>query len=286
MRKLLTHLWHEVNRLVDDVSNYVFCFGYARGLLLLISKIIRPGSGQTSVLASVPDSRFKLLVRPGTSDLAVFSDIYYRKEDEWPFAKEPRVIIDAGAYTGLSTAYFAIRYPEARVIAVEPSKENFSLLVQNVSPFKNIQIINAALWSESGSVELKDPGRGAWGFTVGESGNRSANGDDAGSEESGDSTVPALTVSDIMRKCRLDKIDLLKLDIEGSEIEVLSASGPWIEHVEAISVELHDRFKPGCTRAFFGAVSNFPTELRRGEKILVVRDGSPMIRLHTDDRAI
>jgi hypothetical protein len=79
-----------------------------------------------------------------------------------------------------------------------------------------------------------------------------------------------------MEDYKVDRVNLLKLDIEGSEKEVFSNARPWIDRVDAISIELHDRFRPGCSRAFFGAVADFPTELRRGEKILVIRDDSPL----------
>ena len=220
----------------------------------------------------VPGSDVKLLVRLGTSDIVVFNDTYHGKEHEWDFPRAPEVILDAGAYTGLSTAFFAMRYPGARVIAIEPSEQNFTLLAQNVAAFKNVQIIKAALWSESGSVVVTDPGRDSWGMMVAEPDSSTINGNHVGAQ----STVRALTVSDVMRECKLDRIDLLKLDIEGSEKEVFSNADSWIKDVDAISVELHDRFKSGCSRAFFCAVSDFPIELRRGEKILVVRDGSLM----------
>ena len=172
-------------------------------------------------------------------------------------------ILYAGAYTGLSAVYFAMHYPQACVIALEPSAENFAMLTRNVSSFKNIQAINGALWNESGMLVVTDPGRGSWGFTVKAS-------DDSGTNTVGEppdrSAVPAFTVSDIMDEYGVDRLDLLKLDIEGSEKEVLSSSDSWINRVSAISVELHDRFKSGCSRAFFNAVSDFPIELHRGEK--------------------
>jgi hypothetical protein len=64
------------------------------------------------------------------------------------------------------------------------------------------------------------------------------------------------------------------VDIEGSEMEVFSHADPWISSVEAISVELHDRFKPGCSSAFFKAVEDFPVQLRRGEYVFMARDES------------
>jgi hypothetical protein len=77
-----------------------------------------------------------------------------------------------------------------------------------------------------------------------------------------------------MRDYDLEKIDLLKVDVEGSEREIFANAEPWIESVGAICMELHDRFKAGCSRSFFKAVDDFPIELRRGEDVLVVRDRS------------
>ncbi len=279
MAKLPSGIRHNFDLLLDDMGNYILCFGLRRGCLLFLSKKFRGRSDKKTVLAKVPGTEVKLWVRLDTSDVAVFVDTFHRKEHEWGFAKEPQVILDCGAYTGFSPVYFAITFPGARVIAVESSKENFELLVKNVSTFKNIEAVNAALWWKSGSLEVTDPDRGAWGLTVSEP--KTVNGEDEDDESrstvSTGSTVSALTVADIMRDHGIGRIDLLKLDIEGSEKEVLSASGPWIDRVEAMSVELHDRFKAGCTRAFYNAVADFPIELYRYEKILVARDGSPLI---------
>lgn len=277
MAKLPSGLRRKFDLLLDDVGNYILCFGFRRGCLLLLSQKFGGRSDKKTVLAKVPGTEVKLWVRLDTSDVAVFVDTFHRKEHEWGFARAPQVILDCGAYTGFSPVYFAITFPATRVIAVESSKENFELLVKNVSAFKNIETVNAALWWESGSLEVTDPGRGAWGLTVSEP--RMINGadDESRSTVSTGSTVPAFTVTDIMRDYGIDRVDLLKLDIEGSEKEVLSASGPWIDRVEAMSVELHDRFKTGCTRAFFNAAADFPIELYRYEKILVARDGSPLI---------
>jgi Methyltransferase FkbM domain len=81
-----------------------------------------------------------------------------------------------------------------------------------------------------------------------------------------------VTVPEIMREHGLDRIDLLKVDIEGSEMEVFSHADAWIGSVDAISVELHDRFKPGCSSAFFKAVEDFPVRLERGEDVFTARE--------------
>jgi FkbM family methyltransferase len=273
-RGRLIDAWHRISHVLRHAGEYIVCFGFLRGTFLLAARTARLYPSGKTVRATVPGSDVQLLVRLGTRDTTVFSDIYYHKEHEWNFEVAPETIVDAGAYTGLSTAYFAMRYPGAKIIAIEPSGENFALLTRNVSKLKNVHAVNAALWGESGSVILTDPGRDYWGLTVEESG---ACADPAQTDPmTPTSEVDALTISDLIDNYGLDRVNLLKLDIEGSEKEVLSNAVPWIDCVDAISIELHDRFKPGCSRAFFGAVADFPIELRRGEKILVVRSGSPM----------
>jgi FkbM family methyltransferase len=216
-------------------------------------------------------------VRLGTSDINVFNDIYRRHEYEWNLGSSPKVIVDAGAYTGLSTSFFATRYPDATIIAVEPDEENFELLVRNTTRYANVHTVRAALWAESGSVSIMDPGHGAWGLRLLES-------DDSSTVAEaihlpGSRSVRAVTITEIIRDYNLEKIDLLKVDVEGSEKEIFANANPWIASVEAICLELHDRFKAGCSRSFFKAVDDFPIELRRGEDVLVMRDQSHLIPL-------
>jgi len=274
LRGLLGDSWQGINNMVASTGQYISCFGFLRGTFFLAARTVRLYPIGKVVLATVPGSDLQLLVRLGTPDIIVFNDVYHGKENDWNFEVAPKTIMDGGAYTGLSTAYFAARYPGAKIMAIEPSEDNFALLKRNVSKLENVYPLNAALWSESGSLVLTDPGRDYWGLTVQESDT------DAGPDQPNSlispTKVDALSISDLMNDYEVDRLNLLKLDIEGSEKEIFSDAHPWIDRVDAISIELHDRFKPGCARAFFGAVAEFPTELRRGEKILVIRDGSPL----------
>jgi FkbM family methyltransferase len=183
--------------------------------------------------------------------------------------------VDAGAYTGLSSVFFAMRYPESQIIAIEPSDGNFAVLVRNSERFKNIEPVHAALWGQSGWLTLADPGHGAWSHQVREKrdmihdNNQRINGNNS-------QLVRAITLSDVIRDYEIDRIDLLKLDIEGSEREVFSDYDSWIGQVDSILMELHDRFRTGCSRSFFKAVDEFPVELWRGENVLVMRNDSPL----------
>jgi Methyltransferase FkbM domain len=59
-----------------------------------------------------------------------------------------------------------------------------------------------------------------------------------------------------MREAGLDSIDLLKVDIEGAEIEVFDSCF-LIAKVRVLAIELHDREPPGCTLAVKDAAKNF-----------------------------
>ena len=259
-------------------TTYTTCFGMVGGSAFLAERKIRRGSHGRKIQIAVPGSRARLFLRLGTTDIYVFNSIYREGQYGWDFPVTPRVIVDAGAYTGLSTAFFAMRYPDARIIAIEPDEQNFELLLQNTASFSNVRAIRAALWSESGSVSLVDPGVGSWGFRLNVSVDSSGAAERTLAEPSAKS-IRAITVADVLREYRLERIDLLKVDIEGSEKEVFVSSDPWIGYVDAICLELHDRFKAGCSRAFFKAVDDFPIELRRGEDVLVLRERSPLTPL-------
>lgn len=261
--QVLTNSKEFVVRAWPQFSAYARCFGLTRGAAALGMVRCWPASRGRLMEVPVPGSPRTVQVRLGTSDINVFVHVFRWGEYGWEFAESPRVIVDAGAYTGLSTAYFAMRYPAAKIIAIEPDEANFGLLLRNTAGFANVQAVRAALWVEQGSVALADPGHGPWALRL------------AGTAGAGTGTqVPAITMDDVLREYQLDTIDLLKVDIEGSEKELFAAADSWIGRVDAICLELHDRFKPGCSRAFYQAVGDFRTEFRLGEDVLVLRDES------------
>jgi FkbM family methyltransferase len=262
-------IWGWADHVVDTVFRYVGCFGLIRGPLLFLVSVAWPPARGTLCRATVPGSNTKVLLRLGSSDISVFNGIFRWQEYGWDLERRPRTIVDGGAYIGLSAIYFTMRYPGVRVIAVEASESNFNLLVRNTSAFSNIEPVHAALWPQPGSLVLTDPGTGLWGLQV-----RDAGAQDSAPQGSADEpldSVRAITIPDIIRDHRLDNIDLLKVDIEGSEKEMFGAPTPWLGQVDAICIELHDWFKTGCSRTFFAAVGDFSSEAWRGENVLVAR---------------
>jgi|SRR5580704_8443384 FkbM family methyltransferase len=203
-------------------------------------------------------SKFPIYLRIDTSDFCAFYDILISKSKQYgledpPFS--PQTIVDAGAHIGIASILFARRYPLSRIVAVEPEPSNFALLLKNIAPYKNIQPICAAIWKETGEVTLGSSSvhpKGAFQIT-----------------ENGGTRVRALTIDALMREADLQSIDLLKIDIEGSEKEVFDSCN-WISRVQVIAIELHDRIKLGCRHAVEAATRDFRSKAH-GEITFFVR---------------
>ncbi len=241
-------------RLIRTAKKYAGTVGALQLLQIALAKI----TGKRRVVRF----RHRLLRHPfylrvPSADNFVFKQILMRREYDIAFAGAVRTVIDAGANIGLSSAFFASRYPDAKIIALEPEPGNFAMLQKNAAPYGNIIAERAALWREETELRLSDPGRGEWGFTVGADGE-------------GEKT-PAVTVDGIMRRHNIGRLSVLKADIEGAEREVFSGAPGWTEFVDAVVVELHDRVNPGCGEAVAAALKDFGEPRRVGENFIYAR---------------
>ena len=206
--------------------------------------------------------KYPVYVRAATTDLSVLMQVLIERHYDCELPLQPSVIVDAGANVGLSAVFFANKYPEARIVAIEPEPGNFKVLQQNVSAYPQIQPVEAALWSKDQPISLVDPGIGAHGFQTVDQNPRNCE---------RHALVQAFALDTIMECFGLKTIDILKIDIEGAEKEVLEHSAPWIDKVNVIMLELHDHLKPGCSHAFWRATAGFRPGPSRGEIVVRLR---------------
>jgi len=218
------------------------------------------GSRSKSVVGFTPKRHGQRVhVRAGTSDFACFEKVFI--EEEYAEEAAPRVIIDAGANIGMTTLYYAQRFPQARIVAIEPEESNFAMLKLNCGHLANVTLLQAALWGEAKELGLCDAGAEKWAFAVAE-------------KSTGDSSNPGIrgiTLPEILAMVAPAGIDILKLDIEGAELALFSANPQaWLPQVSRIVIELHDRFVDGCARTFYRAIANFDYRQEvRGENIFI-----------------
>ena len=200
----------------------------------------------------------ELLLRKGTSDVRTLYQIGVQREIWLPLHFAAPRIIDAGANIGLSIREFLKQYPRAEVAGIEPAANNFSILRRNTETFAGIRLFHAGLWYRDEELHIENPDAQPWSYRI--------------SPESTEGAVlPGLTVDQVLDRMGWDRCEILKLDIEGAEREILTHSSSWIDKVDCILVETHDRFQPGCSDAVASISDAFPYRLVLGEKHLLSR---------------
>ena len=179
-------------------------------------------------------------------DYFTYEEVILKKSYNIPLSFSPKTIIDGGGNIGLTAAFLATRFPEATIVTLEPDGGNFEQLKKNTAAYQNIHPVQAGIWPRTASLLVKDTGHGNNGFVV----------EETGAETPG--AVAALSIPDIMAKMRWPSVDLLKLDVEGSEKEIFSHNYEgWLPNVKVLIIEMHDRMKKGCSKAVFSAINQY-----------------------------
>ena len=174
-----------------------------------------------------------VLCRPGTTDIGSLDDLlFYNYYLPSYSCESPQIILDLGANVGYTTIHFAYLYPTARIIGVELDINNFAILKENIKGLEDrIFIINAAVWYKSTIVSYQGNAEDA--FQVEEN---------LLPPKDHGLSVKSMTINQLMSEYSFDRIDFLKMDIEGAEKEILLTHTPnWLSHVKHIKLEYHDK---------------------------------------------
>jgi len=245
-----------IYRLREITLKYVRKFGLTKGLVCSV-KLSFWSEGVIGL--PVLGTRAPVFVRLNTSDLTVFEEVFLLDHFEMSFNVDLGLIVDGGANAGYVSVYFANRYPNAHIIAVEPEPSNCEILRRNTSRYPNVTVLQAAIWPKKMALEIENGEASKMGFRMRET-------------ELQEGTVEALTIDDIIGLQNAKMIDILKLDIEGAEKELFSGQPQWLGRVRMVIIELHDLLKPGCSDAFYSAMAKHKfTEFRLYEKVVVIR---------------
>ena len=234
-------------------------FGLVRGLK--VARQLGPiewRSKAPEVPLSVPGWHDPVMLRPGTTDTWVFRQQVLGQELELDLTPAPRRIIDGGANIGLASRVWAERWPDAKILAVELEPRNVEVLRRNAAVSPNIEVIHAGIWGSPGKIAVSDEITGECGYRV-----------DA-ANPAGD--IRAITIDEIADEHGWDTIDLVKLDIEGSEREVLKTAHRWLDRTCCVAIELHEKIAPGCEAAFDAAIDRSRWDVRtHGEYLVATR---------------
>ncbi len=194
------------------------------------------------------------------SDFDVFCQVILQEEYQCvPQLPDVRSIIDAGANVGYATRYFLARFPDARILAIEPDPSNAETLRRNLShEAVPVEVIEGAVWPTRGHVSVlrghfRD-GR-EWATQVGQPSEQGPH-------------VPTFTMRELISRMG-NRIDILKIDIEGAETAIFAADPGLLSHVRCCVIELHDET---AVRAFYEACAQCGLSCRvSGEMTLATR---------------
>jgi FkbM family methyltransferase len=204
--------------------------------------------------------KHSILLRRGSSDLSCLQNVFLDQEYTTPFQVDPRVIVDGGANIGMTTLFFSRKYPQAKIVAIEPESSNFEILKKNCRGLSNVILVHAALWPVDEDLVIHDPNIEKWAFSV------TAKKNGSRSEQ-----VKAITIPSLLRQLGLQYIDILKLDIEGAERELFNEGAEsWLGSVGQIIIELHDRIVYGCASAFYSKIAHYPfSQATRADNVFI-----------------
>lgn len=159
----------------------------------------------------------------------------FLEEDYFFTCDEPDpVIVDCGSNIGLTVLYFKHRYPGARVLAFEPQPRVYATLRHNVEAngLTDVTLFNAALTgTDKTSLTLYHApatlGDMRATTVAGVAGTRAA-------------PLEAVEVRAVRLSTVLpERVDLLKIDVEGAEVEVLRELGGALGRVRQLFLEVH-----------------------------------------------
>jgi FkbM family methyltransferase len=205
--------------------------------------------------AAIPPLEFRagLKIFHGEGDDAIllfremFVDRPYTRQRFYT-PKTGDTIVDLGANIGGFTLYLLWQTRRIKVHCFEPSETTFALLRRNVEVNQLEDVVSIypiAVSDRSGTTHLSLRGRSIDRALV--HGSRT--------EEDEFEEVRTMSLDEAIALCTAGEIDLLKMDIEGAELEaVTAASAALWSRVKRVAMEYHESLRPGCLVRLCGAL--------------------------------
>lgn len=173
--------------------------------------------------------KIKYLVR--IIDVPIFIEIFQDKIYDFFQLKPGQTVIDVGAHVG----FFTLKASNAvgatgKVIALEPSSNNYAFLIRNIALNKsnNITPLKLGLFKKTGQAKLYTE----HGLNTG--------GNSLYKPTFSYELIPVTNFEYLLRLTKSRRINLLKMDVEGAELEILkSASKKDLKKIDCMVIEVH-----------------------------------------------
>ncbi|HTV48109.1 MAG TPA: FkbM family methyltransferase [Phycisphaerae bacterium] len=144
-------------------------------------------------------------------------------------------VLDLGGNAGYSVRLWEQKYPDCRITVVEPDSANAKVCrnnIQIVQAESRIILLQACALGTSRNVWL-DRSQPEWGYKA------------TNKASPNEAPIRGMTLNEILVSSNLpDKIDLLKCDIEGAELELFRDCSDWISKFRFFAIETHTPYTP------------------------------------------
>jgi FkbM family methyltransferase len=149
-------------------------------------------------------------------------------------------VIDCGANIGFFAVYLKSLCQEVEIFCFEPcaaTRERLSRNVLSNQLGRTVKILPFAIFNENKNAELCTSTFAGDSSIVFKGEKKKAENE----------TIQCITLRDALDRCRRRRIQLLKIDVEGAELEILESATPEdFSRIERISLEYHEAYRPGC----------------------------------------
>jgi FkbM family methyltransferase len=174
----------------------------------------------------------------------LYDDIFAKKIYFFKTENSEPLIIDCGGHIGLAVLYFKSLYPQARIVTFEPNPETFFLLRENIAQnnLSGVRAINMAVTREdtdAGILYVGEDFLEAWDSTNTTKADLWPNMDQYRSIH-----VRSTRLSSYIN----NRVEFIKLDIEGAEYDVLDEINTKLSMVGAITLEYHQNARNRIAR--------------------------------------
>ena len=168
-----------------------------------------------------------LSIRPNGVDCGTLADVFDRRLYDLS-ASGVRRVLDLGGNIGAATLFFASRFPEAEFACVEPFPGNLAVLRETIRVNRiRATVFDGVVGTDAGEADL-DVGCNPDAFSL------------TPAEASAERLrVRQFSVPELLDALGWDRIDLLKIDIEGYEKTLFRRNNAWLNRVRFIIGEAH-----------------------------------------------
>jgi FkbM family methyltransferase len=178
---------------------------------------------------------YKVTYRNDCELEVIYDDIFRKNVYFFEANNSEPFIIDCGGHIGLAVLYFKSLYPRARILSFEPNPETFALLQKNIvqNDLRGVEAMNMALTRDGNEGAILYVGENflrAWDSTDTIEPNLWVN-----MHEYRGIPVQSTRLSSYIN----ERVDFLKLDIEGAEVAVLDELNGKLSAVAALTLEYH-----------------------------------------------